>query len=112
MTDCVGISKIAMGLCSGVLGICRSQVVASFVARIQYCSRGIEILFLAPFYRIGRCWHARACRLVPLVHVDAIGNTLCSSCCHGWLAIYTVLFSCAGSSSSSIYPGGLVQELL
>ena len=54
MTDCVGISKIAMGLCSGVLGICRSQVVASFVARIQYCSRGIEILFLAPVYRITR----------------------------------------------------------
>ena len=36
--------KIAMGLCSGVLGMCRSR----------YCSQGIEILFLAPFCRNAR----------------------------------------------------------
>ena len=95
MTDCVGIAKIAMRLCSGVFGMCQDCTPISGSV-LQDC----------------KGWHARACRLVPLVHVDAIGNTLCSSCCHGWLAIYTVLFSCAGSSSSSIYPGGLVQELL
>ena len=39
MTDCVGIAKIATGLCSGVFGVC------------QDC-QGIARLFLAPFYRI------------------------------------------------------------